>query len=1264
MRRLTKKIATAAVLAAAWLAMSATVSSALAAPENNPVLPASTWRGYGVDWCYRSLRVGLAHKDSLLEDGWALVDSLMTNYAVSSGVAEFDTLQWAHEVTPDTVFSYSGVAVNDSTNATLYMFDVRPGVMGGPAPGWVDEITMSVRYSAAPANAHWMVHEMPDLDDSLPSFHYRVATTDTLSITSDDSVWTEKTWTLDNPLYLESGRRYAFICDPTTNLYFALVPDQTSAVFSELWGGMGYSPSALDPRATIGVPDTTHHYDWLYQYANKGDADLKAERFNVDFLEGQYAMFEELWAADGSSVRIRDGLVVDDETLLDSLAARVIAPDSIVGSVIRLLSDSSHVSGDVRVNGILYADSIDGSTVHFLDSISLNGTTIGEWPSGGGALSDTVVAENVAGYQTLAGAEVFGLGRTWEWSCGPEPDSAWSEIELAYSGDMDPTPWIGCLADGTLIVVGQADSTEHHGHYWRIDPKTGTVSGDSITHAELKIGTYDLWAPFALGSDGNSLHGAIPAQANGVGNIHLRYDGETDSWDTVDTLPREGHSSFPVHVASDGKVSVLAEELYGDTLWLYQQHEDSTGNWTEVSSWGVPDDMRRSVSAAWDSDTTFLAYWQDVGTYEPRSVYYDGSSWGHLDTLPETGLEHTQVAYDGSNWWVITDGDPTILRKEHVDSTWTNFGSMPGNDYGMGIPLVRGVNDVLVVAGGRGGNDELFGVADTTGLLYQIRSGEEYSGLGACLDSMGNVWTAVYHEKLGGHLKLFTNAYPDAYEEQVDTRIAVKLNTYAAWNDNDDLDVFCIDPGGAISDSIAATLWVGTDSAFAAGYSDSLVVWGDIRTPASIKASEVRADSAFGDFGAFMEWYGSLSLGESGQFDEIGRLGMYARPRAELEQDTLRLFRQQAQDTVFSVTTTNRDTWSYEFMGEALFVESGDTLEFNACDVKMQVEDSNYDGTVPDSALVACEVGRWSDSTRIAKAMPQMVSTSTGSYYHWRFPRISVPGADTLSVYWYVWDDPEIEVQIHCQDGGDADTTGRYFYEYLVDQSFYEFQWGNSNDDITATFYTDSTSGADVYFNDDSARVESEYDFYAPTLTADSTDLGITDLDDDTVYWTDTLFIPATDWMEFSIKVPDRPAPHAAPHWLFDASTDEILGASRYLDESFRDTTDVVFEILWMPTTADTGTVTWELYWNTAAEGDTLPNASGGTITITDQAAETAEELQRTDPDTLADVPMSALLTLRLNRDADESGVGADDDYSDDAGFIGVLMQLLRDGAH
>lgn len=61
--------------------LAALVSTIYATPHNNPVLQPSIWNGYGVDWCYSTIRVGLGNKDSLLEDGWALIDSASIKYA-------------------------------------------------------------------------------------------------------------------------------------------------------------------------------------------------------------------------------------------------------------------------------------------------------------------------------------------------------------------------------------------------------------------------------------------------------------------------------------------------------------------------------------------------------------------------------------------------------------------------------------------------------------------------------------------------------------------------------------------------------------------------------------------------------------------------------------------------------------------------------------------------------------------------------------------------------------------------------------------------------------------------------------------------------------------------------------------------------------------------------------------------------------------------------------------------------------------------------
>ncbi len=70
--------------------LSIIVGTVFSAPHNNPVLQPSIWNGYGVDWCYSTLRVGITNKDSLLEDGWILTDSLTSIYA------DIDSLHSSH----------------------------------------------------------------------------------------------------------------------------------------------------------------------------------------------------------------------------------------------------------------------------------------------------------------------------------------------------------------------------------------------------------------------------------------------------------------------------------------------------------------------------------------------------------------------------------------------------------------------------------------------------------------------------------------------------------------------------------------------------------------------------------------------------------------------------------------------------------------------------------------------------------------------------------------------------------------------------------------------------------------------------------------------------------------------------------------------------------------------------------------------------------------------------------------------------------------
>ncbi len=90
--------------------LSIIVGTVFSAPHNNPVLQPSIWNGYGVDWCYSTLRVGLGNKDSLLEDGWALIDSLTSIYA------DIDSLHSSHMGSDslDVLYLYARSSLIDS----------------------------------------------------------------------------------------------------------------------------------------------------------------------------------------------------------------------------------------------------------------------------------------------------------------------------------------------------------------------------------------------------------------------------------------------------------------------------------------------------------------------------------------------------------------------------------------------------------------------------------------------------------------------------------------------------------------------------------------------------------------------------------------------------------------------------------------------------------------------------------------------------------------------------------------------------------------------------------------------------------------------------------------------------------------------------------------------------------------------------------------------------------------------------------------------
>lgn len=111
------------------LVLAFVIGVAYGVPHNNPVLKPTTWSGYGVDWCYSTLRVGLDNKDSLLEDGWALIDSAYIHYA------ELDST-YITNLGADTISAIYLYA--DTANISIATLDSINSTLGG-----IDTLTVT-----------------------------------------------------------------------------------------------------------------------------------------------------------------------------------------------------------------------------------------------------------------------------------------------------------------------------------------------------------------------------------------------------------------------------------------------------------------------------------------------------------------------------------------------------------------------------------------------------------------------------------------------------------------------------------------------------------------------------------------------------------------------------------------------------------------------------------------------------------------------------------------------------------------------------------------------------------------------------------------------------------------------------------------------------------------------------------------------------------------------------------------------------------------
>jgi hypothetical protein len=291
-----------------------------AVPENNPVVQPSVWSGYGVDWLYRSLRIGSFFADSLLEDGWLMVETVVADSITLGGVtrpswpsgessdsswvvAEADTLisdsiytralsvdtlyghspiqfmddligsvvsldslVWTTAVAADTSYNYAAANMTDSVSVTTSTGDYY-GISYYPnGSEYANAIAIYAHKVAVDVPMYVKVYETPAAyagDDPIwNSSMFLVAESDTLTI--DTAIWGMRVFNFDNPIYMESGKAYVFVFQDMSYGEYMVRLCHTAGDNPHCFvGGMGGIFLQADDPASWLMTDSCTRYDYL-----------------------------------------------------------------------------------------------------------------------------------------------------------------------------------------------------------------------------------------------------------------------------------------------------------------------------------------------------------------------------------------------------------------------------------------------------------------------------------------------------------------------------------------------------------------------------------------------------------------------------------------------------------------------------------------------------------------------------------------------------------------------------------------------------------------------------------------------------------------------------------------------------------------------------------------------------------------------------------------------------------------------------------------
>ena len=656
------------------------IGIAFAIPRNNSVQQQSSWNGWGgnVDWSFRSLRVGSLLEDSLLEDGWIIVDTIGVSVLTADSIfistlgadtlyavyANIDTLVVDNFAAIDTIIFTSRVPRDTLANRrigmladSVYAQSQAVGVVYGTAGGtWVQQLSAYVRVEPGDtASVYWSVYAGAPMDsvllpESPGSYLMPRGLSDTLLVV--DTVWTKYNWTLPNPVYLHLPLSYAFYAAGNIDWWLAGMNHDAAPVTGEVIYGMEFVPfptlawqtNGIDPIVQFMCDSTVRQDSMVCAY------DPRDRRYSMYLDEASAYLFQ-------TRVLGTDYLFSPSGTWVTNLSNFISYGTNLMG----LITADSIATTDLRVLDDAVVDSMlaVGDSAYFNDQVHIDGTLSCNDISVADSLTVTTAAD-------LPSSVLLGGGRIYN------PTNIMRLVPVLNKGYLsfdNSTSTLTIRQDSTLaagsnnivLAAKEEDGTNHDLLYWA-DTSGAVASGE--TWQFTANSTFFGVSPIRVGYVGTSdvtqtIAGLRYARmlADGGYNFNIGHSSGTGAllfgWNALATIN-------PTHVLGNLATGLFncaqSPDFAASTGWTLTNATISGGKLNKLTAAGAGSGAQTATILPVVSGVTYLIH-----------VDVDSLSTGHSILLTMGGTTFGTITAEGQDQWFR---GTTVNSSEALTLAW------------------------------------------------------------------------------------------------------------------------------------------------------------------------------------------------------------------------------------------------------------------------------------------------------------------------------------------------------------------------------------------------------------------------------------------------------------------------------------------------------------------------------------------------------------------------------------------------------------------